>query len=160
VCESSNGTLERVGRTKRSGWNFRTLRGIVPQNALVYTYLSLQKLLPQIDLMITHGGAGTVNEGLSQGVPLIVLPLAADQPEIAQRCVQAGVGLGLNLKNCTPEMLRLAVWEVLHNPKYRENARRIQNSYRTYTGPEAAANLLEYLALTKNPVENVQSYQM
>jgi UDP:flavonoid glycosyltransferase YjiC (YdhE family) len=37
-------------------------------------------LLPYCDLVVTHGGFNTVQSALSQGLPMIIVPLSADQP--------------------------------------------------------------------------------
>jgi MGT family glycosyltransferase len=127
--------------------------GDVPANVRVFEYLPLDKLFPDVDLVITHGGQGTVNIALSHGLPLLVLPIAADQPEVAARVVHAGAALRLDFRRATPEEVRAAVRELLSDPRYRERARQIQAGYERHEGPAEAADLLLRLGSTRRPVE-------
>ena len=58
--------------------------GPLPENARVERWIPQAELLPHCAAMVCHGGSGTVRQGLSAGVPLVVLPLFADQPENAR----------------------------------------------------------------------------
>ena len=96
--------------------------------------------------MVTTGGAGTVMAALAAGAPLIVVPTEWDKFENAQRVVEAGAGLRLPLRHCTPERLRAAVERVLSEPAFRQNARRLAELFGRADGPGRAAELLETLA--------------
>ena len=126
--------------------------GEIPRNALVTRELRPSSLLPNVDLAIVHGGFGTVQTVLLHGVPLIVAPFAADQPENAERVERAGAGLHLNTNQRTPEILRAAVQRILTEPGFRANAQRLQSSLASHAGPSEAADLLECLARMRRPV--------
>jgi MGT family glycosyltransferase len=126
--------------------------GPLPQNAIVARQVPHRVLFPKLDLAITHGGFSSVHCALLHGVPLIVLPFAADQPENGQRVAQAGAGLLIDVEKCTPEMLRQAVYRVLRDPAFRQNARRVQASFAQHDGPRETAELLERLGQTCTPV--------
>jgi UDP:flavonoid glycosyltransferase YjiC (YdhE family) len=98
--------------------------------------------------MVTAGGTSTILSSLQAGVPLVVVPTNWDKPDNARRIVEAGVGVRLAPKECTPERLRAAVEEVLSEPRYRENAARIAELLANAPGPPRAAELLEELART------------
>ncbi len=66
--------------------------------------------------------------------------------EVAARVEWAGAGINLRKQRPSPEKVRDAVKEVLVNPVYRENARRIQSDFAKYDAPTRAAELLEALA--------------
>ncbi len=121
------------------------LGGIAPNVRLV-RWVPHSDLLPQTDVLVTTGGAGTVMAALQCGVPMVVVPTEWDKPDNARRVVEAGVGVRLGPRECTPERLRTAVQEVLHNPTYRSNARHMQTLLAQYDGPQRAAELLEMLS--------------
>ena len=114
-------------------------------NVRVEQWVAHQFLLPRTDLVVTTGGAGTVMTVLQAGVPLIVVPTEWDKPENAQRVVEAGVGVRIQPRRLTPERLRAAVEQVLGDPSYRRNAKRLAASFAEYHGPARAAELLESL---------------
>ncbi|XP_050501769.1 UDP-glycosyltransferase UGT5-like [Diabrotica virgifera virgifera] len=93
--------------------------------------VQLRKWFPQADLVahpnlklfITHGGLLSILETVYHGVPILVLPIFADQKVNAAKAQQAGYGLRLPFLEITEEKLTNALHEVLTNPKYRENAK-------------------------------------
>lgn len=123
--------------------------GPLAPNIRVERYVSHGDLFPHTDVVVTTGGAGTVLSALAAGVPLVVVPTGWDLPENAQRVVQAGVGVRLHPRNCTPKKLQAAVETVLGDPAYRRNAQRIGAALAGRGGPSRAAELLEGLAITQ-----------
>jgi MGT family glycosyltransferase len=121
--------------------------GPLAPNVHLARWLSHGELMPRCEVMVTAGGTSTILSSLQAGVPLVVVPTNWDKPDNARRIVEAGVGVSLAPKECTPEALRAAVEEVLGDPKYRENARRIAELLANAPGPSRAAELLEELAL-------------
>jgi UDP:flavonoid glycosyltransferase YjiC (YdhE family) len=109
-------------------------------------------LLPHAAVVVTHGGFGMASKALAQGCPLVVVPWAADQPEVAARVVWAGAGCRLEARTLTPERLRAAVREVLATPRYRAGAQRLAGLLAAPEGPAVAARLLTRLAATGQPV--------
>jgi UDP:flavonoid glycosyltransferase YjiC (YdhE family) len=99
--------------------------------------------------VLAHGGFGTVKGALSHGVPLVLLPHSADQPDNAARCAALGVGVVVGVDRC-PEAIRNAVRHVLSDASFRMNARRVQAEIENLPGPEAAIPLLEELASGSN----------
>jgi MGT family glycosyltransferase len=114
-------------------------------NVHLFRWVSHSELLPQTDVLVTTGGAGSVMAGLNAGVPMVVVPTEWDKPEVAQRVVESGAGIRIAPSKCTPQRLREAVEHLLSDSKYRENAYRLQWSFRRYGGPADAVELLEKL---------------
>jgi UDP:flavonoid glycosyltransferase YjiC (YdhE family) len=88
---------------------------------------------------------------LAHGLPLALLPLNADQPQNAARCVALGVGRVLDPDAVTPESVREAVAAMLADPRYRHNAARLREEIAALPGPECAVEWLEWLAREKRP---------
>ena len=82
---------------------------------------------------------------LKAGVPLVMVPTFWEKSDNAQRVVEAGVGVRLAPRHCTPERVRAAVMRLLHEPHFRANARRIAQRLADAPGPVRAAELLEKL---------------
>ena len=61
----------------------------------VVHYVPVSGLLESASLLVFHAGSGTMLAALAAGVPMVMLPVAADQPENAERCVAAGAAVAL-----------------------------------------------------------------
>jgi MGT family glycosyltransferase len=118
----------------------------LPANVRVERFVPHTDLLPRVDVVVTTGGTGTVLATLANGVPLVIVPTAWDQPENAWRVAETGAGLRIAATRCTPARIRAAVGTVLKNPSFRDNARRLGAELSRYRGAEEAADLLEQLS--------------
>jgi MGT family glycosyltransferase len=120
--------------------------GPLAPNVHVTRWLSHDALLPRCDVMVTTGGAGAIMAGLRAGVPLVVVPTTWDKPDNARRVAAAGVGVRLPPRRCTPTALRAAIEQVLHESRYRANARRAAALLAAAPGPPGAAEQIAALA--------------
>lgn len=125
--------------------------GPQPDNVHIERYVPQSLLLPHCDLVITHAGFSTVITALSCGLPLVAIPIDADQPVNAERCAALGVAQVIQSRQRTPDAIRDAVRTVLADPVYRRNAERIRDEMSALPGPEHAVTLLERLAHDKQP---------
>jgi UDP:flavonoid glycosyltransferase YjiC (YdhE family) len=119
--------------------------GRVPENARVERYVPQSAILPRASAVACHGGSGSVLGTLAHGLPLVLLPMGADQPLNAERCAALGVGRVLDVIAATPEDVREAVSTVLSEPSYRVAAERLRDEFAALPGPEYAVALLEEL---------------
>jgi MGT family glycosyltransferase len=117
-----------------------------PESFLVQARVPQLRLLPHVQAVVCHGGHNTVCESLANGLPLVVAPIRDDQPVVAQQVRRAGAGIRVRYGRLTPVALREAVQSVLREPRYREAARRIADSFAAAGGAAAAADALERLA--------------
>jgi UDP:flavonoid glycosyltransferase YjiC (YdhE family) len=97
----------------------------LPPNVRVAEYLPYDRLLPEVDVVVTNGGYGGVQQALSYGVPLVVGGQTEDKVEVSARIGWAGVGVNLRTNTPTPAQVAEAVDRVLSDPGFRERARRI-----------------------------------
>ncbi|XP_071505032.1 LOW QUALITY PROTEIN: UDP-glucuronosyltransferase 2C1-like [Diadema antillarum] len=95
-------------------------------NTLISDWLPQNDLLghPKTRMLIYHGGASGVYEATSHGVPLLLMPLVADQMANAARVESKGLGFAVDKNTITEEEFRVAVNEILSNPKYKTNMAR------------------------------------
>ncbi|HEX8598201.1 MAG TPA: glycosyltransferase [Chloroflexia bacterium] len=124
--------------------------GTQPPHVHIERYIPQNLLLPHCDLVITHGGSGTVKDALSHGLPMVVIPIAADQHANARRCTHLGVARAIPPDRRTPETIRAAALDVLQDPSYGQNARRIQAEMQSLPTLNEAVTLLERLAATRS----------
>jgi UDP:flavonoid glycosyltransferase YjiC (YdhE family) len=69
------------------------LLGLVPPNVRIEPWVDQADVLGQVGLVVCHGGSGTVLGALAAGVPLVVVPLFADQFANARRVADCGAGI-------------------------------------------------------------------
>jgi UDP:flavonoid glycosyltransferase YjiC (YdhE family) len=115
-------------------------------------FLPQPSILPQCDLLITHGGNNTVCEGFHFGLPMIGLPLFWDQYDNAQRLHETGFGARLPTYDWTEEQLVGTVERLLTDDALRARMRVIARDVRARAGSAMGADLIERLALTGRPV--------
>jgi UDP:flavonoid glycosyltransferase YjiC (YdhE family) len=97
----------------------------LPPNVHVERWVPQQDVLVHAAAMVCHGGTGTVLGGLAAGVPMVVVPQFADQPDNAERVAAVGAGIGVGGGEAAPataEELQAAVTRVLTEPSYRKAA--------------------------------------
>jgi UDP:flavonoid glycosyltransferase YjiC (YdhE family) len=73
----------------------REALGEVAGNIRVAGFLPQARILERADVVVNHGGYGTVSAALGAGLPLFLLPMGADQPYNTERCITAGAALGV-----------------------------------------------------------------
>jgi zeaxanthin glucosyltransferase len=117
--------------------------GFLPPNAIVVRRAPQLELLKRASVCITHAGLNTTLEALSQGVPQVAIPVSFDQPGVAARIAHKKSGIVISSKELTAIRLSVLIDEVLKNPVYRDNARRLQKIIAKKNGLSMAADLLE-----------------
>lgn len=114
-------------------WKFEndSLPGL-PKNVLVSNWLPQDDLLSHknLKMFITHGGLGSITEAKYHGVPLVGIPIFADQLSNLLAAQKSGVAEILHYTNLTRDTFSGAVNEVLNNPKYEETAKQISQLFR------------------------------
>lgn len=124
----------------------------LPGTPLVVDYAPQLELLKRASLVIGHGGANTVLESMAYGVPMVLLPVALDQPGVAARAKRVGVAEFIPVQKVNARRLRAAVETVLSDPAYRHNAQSYRNAIRAADAPGRAADVIEQAFRTREPV--------
>jgi MGT family glycosyltransferase len=105
--------------------------GPIPDNARVASYLPFEWLLPKVDVLVTNGGYGSVNQAMSAGIPLVTAGMTEDKADVNARVDWSGVGINLSTNEPTPAALREAVRTVLHSRCYRARAAAMADEFRS-----------------------------
>jgi hypothetical protein len=71
----------------------RSVLGPIPPNVRVEAWVDQADVLPQAALVVCHGGSGTAFGAVAGGVPVVVVPLFADQFVNGRRIADSGAGL-------------------------------------------------------------------
>jgi MGT family glycosyltransferase len=99
----------------------------VPDNVVVRDFVDQAEVLAFAEVMVCHGGSGTVLGGLEAGVPMIIVPMFADQPDNA-RCLEA-VGLSTTIHEHEVEVLGAKILDILGDPKRKRAAKEAADNF-------------------------------
>ncbi|WP_372969781.1 glycosyltransferase [Microbacterium sp.] len=129
----------------------------LPANVRVAEYLPYDLLLPRIDLLVTNGGYGGVQQALRHGVPIVVAGQTEDKVEVSARVGWSGSGVNLRTNSPTPDQVRRAVTQVLGNEAYREKARTIGTAMREADAWRSLAEVLDAVRVGFSPTRRFES---
>lgn len=115
----------------------------LPANCWGEEFLPQTRILPLVDLVITHGGNNTTTEAMHFGKPMVLLPLFWDQYDNAQRVHECGYGRRLPTYGFTADELRAAIDDQLSDAAHIERVRAAGDAIRARDGLRRAADVLE-----------------
>lgn len=104
-------------------WKFESKNDVnTPDNVLVQNWFPQQDVLnhKNVRVFVTQGGLQSVEEAMHYRVPMVVIPMIADQHQNAKRIQELGIGISLDVETFTSEDLREAIVEVMQNPRYKK----------------------------------------
>ncbi|MEL7435314.1 MAG: nucleotide disphospho-sugar-binding domain-containing protein, partial [Chloroflexota bacterium] len=126
--------------------------GSQPNNIHIAQFIPQAEILPHCDLVISHGGSGTVIATLAHGLPMILMPMGADQINNASRCQSLGFGEVLNVVTMTSSDIAETVNRVLADTNYRKVAEGLKAEMDKLPPPTHAVSLLERLSRNAQPI--------
>ena len=120
--------------------------GPIPDNVHVEDFVAQDDVFEEASLVICHGGSGTTFGALAAGLPIVFVPLFADQFANAVRVTEVGAGLRVEPKHqtstrpkaedYTPSQIVEAVRTVLGDGSYRKAAARVAQEMRSLPSVE------------------------
>lgn len=122
--------------------------GELPDNIQVGQRVNQIEVLQRTDVFLSHCGMNSANESLFYEVPMVMFPQGADQGVVADRIAE--LGAGVLLKKYTAKDIRNAIELVLHNSQYKENAKKISESFKRSGGVKEAVDKIEFFMNQKN----------
>ena len=148
-CDHLDGRQEQLLREAGATW----VTGFADQQAAV----------KMADVVVTHGGLNTVLDALAASTPMLVLPVAFDQPGVATRVVHAGAGLKLTPRWATETSIANALDRLIREPGFSQHAERIGQGIALAGGTYQAAQIVlsaiaRYPAMTVAPPDRTPLY--
>lgn len=135
--------LTVVISTGENVFNRLTETRFIPPN------VHLVKSAPQIDLLrraslfITHSGMNSTSESVHFGVPMICIPIAADQPLVANRIANdLGLGIMFDKDSINSKELSRAIEKILNDKSFFERAQIFSQYSRKYKGEKIGSGLI------------------
>jgi len=125
-----------------------------PGNVVFEKFVPHSAVLPHASAIVSQCGLSTLAKALRLGVPLVCIPLIADQPDNAARIAAKGVGIWLS-PGASPDQIREALNRVLTEPSFREAARRLGAQVAGGKAEDSAADELEALAQRARRLQRV-----
>ncbi|XP_020768906.2 UDP-glucuronosyltransferase 2A2 isoform X2 [Odocoileus virginianus] len=97
-------------------------------NTRLYDWIPQNDLLghPKAKAFITHGGTNGIYEAIYHGVPMVGVPMFADQPDNIAHMKAKGAAVEVNINTMTSADLLNALRTVINEPSYKENAMRLK----------------------------------
>ncbi len=123
--------------------------GDPPPNVRLTPYVPMSRLLPTCDAIVFHAGSGTLLTALGAGVPMVLLPVGADQPANAAHAEAAGVGIALAPAAQNADAVRAALERVMGEPAYRDAAARVRDEIAAMPEPASVMRDLEALVAAR-----------
>lgn len=110
--------------------------GALPGRLVLAEFAPQAAVLPHVDLLLSHAGAGTMLGGLCEGLPQVALPRGTDQPENAALLARAGAGVVVPMPEFGEPAIRAAVATLTGDSSYAEHARRVRAEIEAMPGAD------------------------
>jgi MGT family glycosyltransferase len=117
----------------------------VPPNVRIERWVPQAEVLPHASAVVCHGGAGSTLGALAAGLPIVAVPLFADQPDNARRVEAVGAGVSLPPAAAA---IREGLRRVLDDGSYLAAAQSIARELRTQPAADTAVEVLADLAVS------------
>jgi len=117
----------------------------LPPSIRRFDRLPFGRVFPRCAALVHHGGIGTAAQGLAAGVPQLIMPMAHDQPDNAQRLKRLGVGDYLLPRQFKADAVADRLANLLQSEKTKQACAEIKARMAAQMPPEQVADLLDIL---------------
>ena len=119
--------------------------GRIPENIFIHQSVDQLAVLERADLFITHGGMNSVNEALCYTMPMVVVPMADDQPMVGARIAELGLGTVVSRRKINGQTLGRAASKILVDKQIADNVNSISEDMRKSGGNEQIVKDLDHI---------------
>ncbi|XP_026332312.1 UDP-glucuronosyltransferase 2B4-like [Hyposmocoma kahamanoa] len=112
-------------------WKFEEILPDLPRNVHIVKWAPQPSILahPKTILFVTHGGLLSTTETVHFGVPIIGIPVFADQFNNVDRAVNKGFAKRVDLTYTIADDLKVAIVEITSNPRYAAKVKELSLIY-------------------------------
>ncbi|CAG9764168.1 unnamed protein product [Ceutorhynchus assimilis] len=113
---------------------------------------------PRVKLFISHGGMMGTQEAIFCAVPILGIPLYADQHSNIKKAESMGLALAIDYDDISKKSILEATKKLLNNATYKQNAQKISELFkdRSFTAMDTAIYWIEYV-IRNNGTRHLQS---
>ncbi len=115
----------------------------LPDHVRHFDFVPLSQLLPHCDALVYHGGIGTLSQACAAGVSHLIVKLAHDQFDNAQRIERLGLGTSLKPSQYTVRRATATLGRLLNDPLVAQRCQEIAGRFGSHDGIEEACDLFE-----------------
>lgn len=115
----------------------------LPDNILAVESAPFSTLLKYASVIVHHGGIGTLSQGLAAGVPQLIMAMAHDQPDNADRLERLGAGIGLSVRQFTPDRVTHELKQLMFQSSARDAAAKCATRLAKGAGRELLISWIE-----------------
>lgn len=112
----------------------------LPSNVTVHEFADARRVLADASVHVTHAGCNSVHESLLSGVPMVCLPQAFDQFELARSIERLGAGV---ISDQTPDQIRAAVRAVMESAEMHDRATELSEHLASYDGERRVREVID-----------------
>nr|XP_048299066.1 UDP-glucuronosyltransferase 2A1 isoform X4 [Myodes glareolus] len=109
-------------------WRYKgKIPATLGSNTRLFDWIPQNDLLghPKTRAFITHGGTNGIYEAIYHGIPMVGVPMFADQPDNIAHMKAKGSAVEVNMNTMSSADFLNAVRTVINDPSYKENAMRL-----------------------------------
>jgi len=118
----------------------------VPQNVHLSNWFPQPSVIPQMSVVIHHGGNNSFNECLYFGIPAICMPFVWDGHDNATRLAEKKYGFFLHRYNWTEEEMAATIAQCISDQDLQSRLKTLAKHMQANHGPTKAAKLLAELS--------------
>ena len=120
-----------------------TAKPTLPNNVILYDWVSQIDIVRTADVVFMHGGLATIKESIWEQVPIVIVPLGKDQMDNALRIKRTGVGVAAEVADLSPADLRKLFTQAVGSSWIRQNLASMQAIFQAAETAKPSINIIK-----------------